>query len=259
MTASSRAEGSVDRDCARRVSECDKHGPYDSTLLYRDLWSRCPACSEEMTRLREENYRASEAARLAERQRHWLAESGLRGRFLDATFSTFVPGDKKQATVLKACQSYVETLDTSTWRPLWLIGPPGTGKTHLGAAMVQACIAVRQRDAWVDTPRGIVRNLRSTWRKDSDTSEDAVIDAYGAVPLLVLDEVGVGFGSDGELVQLFEVIDRRYQMRRPTVLISNLAAKDLRTALGDRIFDRLREGATVLVCNWTSHRGRVSE
>ena len=253
MTESSKAENAVDLDCEERPAQCEKHGPYVAIRFVRNVWSSCPGCREDQDRRHEERDRAEKAARQAERQRQWLDESGLIGRFREATFSTFVAGNAKQAAVLKACQSYVETLEAA-WRPLWLIGPPGTGKTHLGAAMVHACIAVRQHDAWITTPREIVRDLRATWRRDSDATEDGLIRAFGAVPLLVLDEVGVGFGTDGELTQLFEVIDRRYQMRRPTVLISNLAAKDLRAVIGDRIFDRMREAAQVLVCDWPSHR-----
>lgn len=77
--------------------------------------------------------------------------------------------------------------------------------------------------------------------------------------LLVLDEIGAGFSSDAERVQLFDVIDMRYKLGRPTVVLSNLTAKDMRPILGERTFDRLREGATLLTCSWPSHRAEAGQ
>ena len=76
--------------------------------------------------------------------------------------------------------------------------------------------------------------------------------------MLVLDEIGVGHGSNAEHVQLFEVLDLRYKLERPTVLLSNLTTTALKAALGDRVYDRLREGATVKACDWKSYRGEFS-
>ena len=41
--------------------------------------------------------------------------------------------------------------------------------------------------------------------------------------LLILDEVGVQFGSETEKMILFEIINGRYEQLKPTIVISNLA------------------------------------
>jgi DNA replication protein DnaC len=66
-------------------------------------------------------------------------------------------------------------------------------------------------------------------------------------------------GTEAERLQLFEVIDRRYALSRPTVLLSNLVPGDIKAAVGERSYDRLREGAKMLKCNWPSHRGGAVE
>lgn len=71
----------------------------------------------------------------------------------------------------------------------------------------------------------------------------------------MLDDVGAGHGSEAELVQLLEIVDLRYRLEKPTVVLSNLVATALKPALGDRLYDRLREGATIKACNWASMRG----
>ena len=39
--------------------------------------------------------------------------------------------------------------------------------------------------------------------------------------LLILDEVGVQFGSETEKMILFEIINGRYEQLKPTIVISN--------------------------------------
>lgn len=75
--------------------------------------------------------------------------------------------------------------------------------------------------------------------------------------LLILDEVGVQHGSDTEKLILFEIINGRYEAARPTIVISNLDAAGLEQFLGERAFDRLREGGgRLVVFDWESHRGK---
>jgi DNA replication protein DnaC len=41
-------------------------------------------------------------------------------------------------------------------------------------------------------------------------------------------------------------------------VISNLTPQLVKGFLGDRLFDRLRERAQVLACDWPSYRGKVA-
>jgi DNA replication protein DnaC len=52
------------------------------------------------------------------------------------------------------------------------------------------------------------------------------------VPLLVLDEVGVQYGTESEQNTLFQIIDRRYRDRRPLVLMANLQPANCKRCSG---------------------------
>lgn len=249
------------RQYPERAAECEKHGAYASKNYYGSVWSGCAQCSTEEDARKQDERAKSERRDRADAR---LRLSGLEGRFVDTTFDDFdavLPAQKK---VLQACRDYAASVAFDGGAGLWLIGPPGTGKTHIGSAMVRSVIEDRDRPAAIHSGREIIRMLRATWgnRERGRTwdgravTEEGVIDDLGRLGLLVIDEIGVGFGTDSEHVQLFDVIDLRYKYRRPTVLLSNLPAKGLKEAMGDRAYDRLREGAQVLACNWDSYRSR---
>ena len=85
--------------------------------------------------------------------------------------------------------------------------------------------------------------------------EAGLIEFYSRLDLLVIDEVGVQFGSDTEKMFMFDIIDGRYQEMKPTILISNLAIEGIKKLMGERIIDRLREdGGKAVSFDWPSYR-----
>ena len=244
-----------DEPTVRRLT-CTQHGAYGSRNLMGRVWTHCPGCAEELSRQREaEELQQADRAR-AELHASLLRDSGVFGRFRAATFDTFVAKTLEQRKVLQACQDFAATATKDTGAGLFLIGPPGTGKSHMCAAIVRDYIERHLQPAGVTTTRELIRELRATWRREAEYREDEVIRKYGAdLHILALDEAGATVGSDSEQVQLLDIIDLRYRLRRPTIVASNLPLPDLKIALGERAFDRLREGAKVLACTWPSHRG----
>lgn len=234
---------------------CALHGVFRERMVFGRI-EGCIPCSGDMAKGRSPGEAAARADGLAIAR---LAHCGLRGRYLDVTLDNFTATTPAQRAVLKACRGYANTACEGSRGGLMLLGTVGTGKSHLLAAMARHLRVERAVTAKVTTPRDIVRELRACWAKGAEkTEEDVIDDLSRRLDVLLLDEAGMGFGSDAELVQLFEVVDARYALGNPTVLASNLAAPALKAALGDRIFDRLREGAQVLVMNWPSHRGGAS-
>lgn len=254
-------ESLMRKELPKRDEACEKHGTFQSINYVGTRWSGCPKCAEEDD---QNKRREAEAVQRRERVEARFRLSGLEGRFQEVSFDTFDASSPAQQKALQACRDYASGVAFDGGAGLWLIGPPGTGKTHLGSAMVRYVIEERDRSAAIHSGREIIRMLRSTWGNRDRTrgfdgraaTEEDMIDDFARLALLVIDEIGVGFGSDSEHVQLFDVIDLRYKYRRPTVLLSNLPAKGLKDAMGDRAYDRLREGAQVIACNWESHRSK---
>jgi DNA replication protein DnaC len=126
-----------------------------------------------------------------------------------------------------------------------------TAADHLSAAAA-AVFGVRYA-----TVSGLARAVRSSYSKLATKTEEDILDDHVSPSLLVLDEVGVGLGTDHERAMMHDVLACRYDRKKPTILVSNLSLEEVKEALGDRIVDRIREDkGTVLECSWQSWRGR---
>lgn len=241
-----------------RTVTCEKHGDYESTgsrfLGSREIWSGCPACAEEQ----KAQERAEEQRRKAEAQRlrieKMISRAAIPARFIGRNFENFKATTEDQERALNVARDFAENFRDKLNRGHGLVfsGMPGTGKSHLAAAILQAILP--DHTGLYTTAMGLIRMIRGTWRRDSERSEEEVLQMLCSVQLLVIDEIGVQYGTEGEQTILFEVLNRRYCDMRPTILLTNLPKQGFREYIGDRSFDRLTETARWVPFDWPSYR-----
>jgi DNA replication protein DnaC len=220
----------------------------------------CEACNEKKRIDAEEKERARQATQIEEqrvaRVKDRLEHCGIGGRFAGATFADYKPTCGNAEKVLQECKLYVEKFrDRSN---LLLLGSPGTGKNMLAAIIVQELIKL---DFYClhTTAIKLVRTIKDSWR-NKEESEQSIIDLFTTPALLVIDEIGVQFGSPTEQLYITEVINDRYECRMPTILISNLKLSQLTDIMGERVIDRFYDdGSKFLVFDWPSYRRKIKE
>ena len=234
---------------------CARHGPYVALSLVEDLWTNCPDCEEE-ARAHEQAQRMLENRRLAIRAQ--LKEAGVPARFMTSTMESFVAQSPAQQSVLQEAMRYAADFPEvlCAGRSLVFIGPPGTGKTHLAVGILREVLA-QGHSGLLTTVGDYVREIKDNcWTRERQVTESGVIARYRAPELLILDEVGVQFGSRTEENLIFTLINKRYEDLKPTLVISNELEDGLETYLGPRTFDRLKDGGGMVVpFPWESYRG----
>ncbi len=252
MTSPLIPEGAADQTA--RTATCPEHGSFISkSILFGRRWSPCPLCveNERAAREAEERVQAEERARIHHQSR--LMDIGLPARFTGNTFDTFIADTDEKRRALSVARDYVDQFadNLKHGRGLIFAGLPGTGKTHLACAILEALI---KRDVGYVTCLDMIRTIRATWRRDSAESELEVLREYGNRDLLVIDEIGVQYGTDGEQTIIFDVLDRRYREVLPTILLTNQDAAGLKDYIGERTYDRLTESCRLIAFDWPSHR-----
>jgi DNA replication protein DnaC len=133
---------------------------------------------------------------------------------------------------LKLAQDFAR--EPSGW--LAFTGLPGTGKTHLAAAVANSLLGRGEPVCFVTVP-DFLDYLRTAYAPESKVRYDRVFDAIRSAPVLILDDLGSQSSTPWAQEKLFQLFNYRYNARLPTVITSNLLLDDHEARLRSRMQD----------------------
>lgn len=123
---------------------------------------------------------------------------------------------------------------------LALIGGTGLGKTHLSSAIAGRVIE-RGYDVCYVSAQGLIADFERGRFGNSSSGGSALgdTDRYFECDLLIIDDLGAEVTNQFTVACLYNVINTRLNLRRPTVISANLNQNELRGRYTDRIASRI--------------------
>ncbi|HEU0072740.1 MAG TPA: IS21-like element helper ATPase IstB [Dehalococcoidia bacterium] len=187
-------------------------------------------------------------------ERHLVEARLPPGKTLDTFDFDAVPMiSKAQVMALAAGDTWLEKAAN-----LLIFGPPGGGKSHLGAALGLALVENGWRVLFARTT-DLVQKLQTARR---DLQLEAAIARLDKYHLLILDDLAYVTKDQAETSVLFELISARYE-RRSLLITANQPFGEWGKVFTDQAMtlaavDRLVHHATIFEMNVESYRRRAA-
>lgn len=186
--------------------------------------------------------------REAKRIQSLLKVSGIkRIKLLEHFDWTFNPKIPKEKIMEFINSEWIENAGN-----LVLIGPAGTGKSHIASAICYQAIQKGYSTVFI-TSHDLVSKLTRA------KSVCTLIDYYSKVKLFCLDEVGYVFPSQEQANYIFQIISKRSEIA-PTIITTNLVpsgwGKIFDSGTATAILDRLSMKGTFITIEGRSYRSR---
>lgn len=184
-----------------------------------------------------------------------LGKSGIKKRYLSRTLDSFsVTAENKRS--FEVATDYITNFREyfTQGKGLYLEGPCGTGKTHLAIAIALAIINTGV-PVICKTSIDILGDIKRCYERNSEVTEEEVLEAYKTVDLLIIDDLGKEQVTEWSVPVLYSILNERYEALLPTIITTNYNT----TALAEKLSVRGdTETATAIISRFVESSKRVT-
>ncbi|RPJ83904.1 MAG: DNA replication protein DnaC [Acidobacteria bacterium] len=192
-----------------------------------------------------------------------LAQALIPKRYQHCTLDSFVTySNERMLNAVSRARRFAEAFPVAE-KGLFLIGPPGVGKSHLAVAVLRQVILTRGARGLFYDVRELLKVIRHTYSPVVKASESEVLQPVMTADLLVLDDIGAEKTSEWVEETLNLIVSSRYNSRRLTIFTSNYEEKEdagdpdsLLARVGFRMHSRLYEMCEFLEFDDADYRHR---
>ena len=223
--------------------------------FHREMAASCPECVGRLQRVELYN-----EARVPRRYLHSRLQATDQDKHNAQIFSLLDAIHRNLPDYLRTHQEQGSTTDDL--KGMVLMGPPGTGKTHLLSGFVYQCTITHGISCVFQGFTELLSELRQGYSDGKSDME--IIEPHLLADVLIIDDMGKGRNTPWELGILDTLITERYNRDRIVMVTTNyteaeentlrerVLSKDrseeeqflsdtIRKRVGERIYSRLRE------------------
>ena len=186
------------------------------------------------------------------------ASAGIPARYARCTFDGFTvyPNEDLERAFRRA-REFAARFPVRQ-NSLLLAGPSGIGKTHLAAAILNACADKGIGGLYCETAALLTR-LRSTYDKDSGTQDTDILRRLSNADLLVVDDLGAEQLTQWGQNMLHAVLNARYNQDLATICTTRLPPgpherDSLLFEIGGRLLSMLHQMCDVIEFDGADYR-----
>lgn len=223
---------------------------------YTEVKYSCPECSDTGT---VDTRYCNCLKEIMIRER--IASSAM-GRLIEVqSFDSFDLGcysydpkvQEKMKMILAMAKGYVRDFGEKGGN-LLLIGPTGTGKTHISTAIARELIH-KGYNVIYDSTQNIISDFEADRFRSGYGREESRSDKYLDARLLIIDDLGTEFSNQFTLATIYNLLNTRQNKGLSTIISTNLSPDELARKYEDRIYSRIiGSGTKILPFDGKDHR-----
>ncbi len=152
---------------------------------------------------------------------------------------------EKMKMILAMAKNYVKNFAEKKDN-LLLIGPTGTGKTHISTAIARELIH-NGYDVIYDSTQNIISDFESDRFRSNYGKEEKSAEKYLDCALLIIDDLGTEFSNQFTVSTLYNLLNTRQNKGLATIISTNLSPDELARKYEDRIYSRIIGGGSKIM------------